>query len=88
MAILGIDVGGTFTDAVLLADGELGGAKLSTQPHLLAAVLDTERRKPVPMPTAPDNGRRSPCKPPPRRRRSAARAEALRRTFAEGGVAP
>ena len=56
MAILGIDVGGTFTDAVLLADGELGSAKLSTQPHLLAAVLDTERRKPVPMPTAPDNG--------------------------------
>jgi N-methylhydantoinase A len=31
VAILGIDVGGTFTDAVLLADGELRTAKLATQ---------------------------------------------------------
>jgi N-methylhydantoinase A len=31
VAILGIDVGGTFTDAVLLADGELRTAKLPTQ---------------------------------------------------------
>jgi N-methylhydantoinase A len=30
MAILGIDVGGTFTDAVLLSDGELRTAKLPT----------------------------------------------------------
>lgn len=30
MAILGIDVGGTFTDAVLLVDGELRTAKVST----------------------------------------------------------
>ncbi|HEU4448394.1 MAG TPA: hydantoinase/oxoprolinase family protein [Gaiellaceae bacterium] len=30
MAILGIDVGGTFTDAVLLADGELRTAKVPT----------------------------------------------------------
>ncbi len=30
MAILGIDVGGTFTDAVLLADGELRAAKVPT----------------------------------------------------------
>ena len=30
MAILGIDVGGTFTDAVLLADGELETAKVPT----------------------------------------------------------
>jgi N-methylhydantoinase A len=31
VAILGIDVGGTFTDAVLLADGELRTAKVPTQ---------------------------------------------------------
>src|ERR687892_785169 len=30
MAILGIDVGGTFTDAVLLADGRLVTAKVPT----------------------------------------------------------
>ena len=30
MAILGIDVGGTFTDAVLLADGQLRTAKVPT----------------------------------------------------------
>ena len=30
MAILGVDVGGTFTDAVVLADGELATAKVAT----------------------------------------------------------
>ena len=30
MAILGVDVGGTFTDAVLLADGLLHTAKVPT----------------------------------------------------------
>ena len=32
MAILGVDVGGTFTDAVLLADGTLQTAKVPTRP--------------------------------------------------------
>ena len=30
MRVLGIDVGGTFTDAVLVADGEVRTAKVST----------------------------------------------------------
>ena len=30
MNVLGVDVGGTFTDAVLLADGELRTAKVPT----------------------------------------------------------
>jgi N-methylhydantoinase A/oxoprolinase/acetone carboxylase beta subunit len=30
MSILGVDVGGTFTDVVLLADGELRNAKVPT----------------------------------------------------------
>jgi len=54
VAILGIDAGGTFTDAALLADGELRSAKLSTQPR------------------RPHGGR------------SAARAEGLAGTLAEG----
>jgi N-methylhydantoinase A len=31
MAVLGVDVGGTFTDAVLLADGKLTTAKGPTR---------------------------------------------------------
>jgi len=40
MAILGVDVGGTFTDAVLLADGELHTAKVPTRPAQEASVLE------------------------------------------------
>ena len=39
MAILGIDVGGTFTDAVLLADGELRTAKVPTARRQEESVL-------------------------------------------------
>ena len=40
MAILGVDVGGTFTDAVLLADGELHTAKVPTRPAQEASVFE------------------------------------------------
>ena len=43
MAILGIDVGGTFTDAVLLADGELRTAKLPTQARQEESVVAAAR---------------------------------------------
>ena len=43
MAILGIDVGGTFTDAVLLADGELATAKVPTQARQEESVLAAAR---------------------------------------------
>ena len=36
---LGIDVGGTFTDAVLVADGELRTAKVLTEPHQEESVI-------------------------------------------------
>ena len=39
MAFLGIDVGGTFTDAVLLADGELRTAKVPTAARQEESVL-------------------------------------------------
>jgi N-methylhydantoinase A len=39
VAILGVDVGGTFTDAVLLRDGELRTAKVPTAPRQAASVL-------------------------------------------------
>ena len=39
MAILGVDVGGTFTDAVLLADGELRTAKVPTAARQEESVL-------------------------------------------------
>ena len=39
MAVLGIDVGGTFTDAVLLDDGELRTAKVATEPRQAESVL-------------------------------------------------
>ena len=39
VAILGIDVGGTFTDAVLLEDGELRTAKVPTARHQEESVL-------------------------------------------------
>ena len=39
MAILGVDVGGTFTDAVLLGDGELRTAKVPTAARQEASVL-------------------------------------------------
>ena len=40
MAILGVDVGGTFTDAVLLADGRLTTAKVPTGPRQEQAVIE------------------------------------------------
>jgi N-methylhydantoinase A len=43
MGILGVDVGGTFTDAVLLADGELHTAKVPTRPAQEASVLEAAR---------------------------------------------
>ncbi|HEX3874398.1 MAG TPA: hydantoinase/oxoprolinase N-terminal domain-containing protein, partial [Solirubrobacteraceae bacterium] len=50
--LLGVDVGGTFTDAVLVADGELHAAKAPTTPGdesdgvmtAIAAVLDRAGR--------------------------------------------
>ena len=39
MSILGVDVGGTFTDAVLLADGELRTAKVPTAANQEESVL-------------------------------------------------
>ncbi|HLM94179.1 MAG TPA: hydantoinase/oxoprolinase family protein [Gaiellaceae bacterium] len=43
MAILGIDVGGTFTDAVLFEDGELRTAKLPTSAHPEESVVAAAR---------------------------------------------
>ena len=43
MAILGVDVGGTFTDAVLLADGELTTAKVPTAVRQEEAVVAAAR---------------------------------------------
>ncbi|MGB2954102.1 MAG: hydantoinase/oxoprolinase family protein [Gaiellaceae bacterium] len=43
MAILGVDVGGTFTDAVLLAEGQLATAKVSTAPRQEESVLAAVR---------------------------------------------
>jgi N-methylhydantoinase A len=43
MAILGVDVGGTFTDAVLLADGELRTAKVPTARRQEESVLEAAR---------------------------------------------
>ncbi len=40
MAILGVDVGGTFTDAVLLSDGRLHTAKVSTRERQEESVLE------------------------------------------------
>ena len=39
MAVLGIDVGGTFTDAVLVDDGELRTAKVPTAPNQAESVI-------------------------------------------------
>src|SRR5438477_4271810 len=39
MAILGVDVGGTFTDAVLLAEGSVRTAKVPTAPSQADSVL-------------------------------------------------
>ncbi len=39
MAVLGVDVGGTFTDAVLIADGELRTAKVRTSERQEESVL-------------------------------------------------
>lgn len=43
MAVLGVDVGGTFTDAVLVEDGELRTAKVPTEPRQEASVLAAAR---------------------------------------------
>jgi N-methylhydantoinase A len=43
MAILGVDVGGTFTDAVLLSDGGLHTAKVPTRRRQEESVLDAAR---------------------------------------------
>ncbi len=44
MAILGIDVGGTFTDAVLLVDGKVESAKVPTRPAQEESVVESARR--------------------------------------------
>ncbi len=43
MAVLGIDVGGTFTDAVLLHDGQLHTAKVPTRPEQDTSVVEAAR---------------------------------------------
>src|SRR5919206_2835064 len=43
MTVLGVDVGGTFTDAVLLADGELRTAKVATAARQEESVLEAAR---------------------------------------------
>ena len=43
MAVLGVDVGGTFTDAVLLADGTLHTAKVPTRPEQEESVAEAAR---------------------------------------------
>src|SRR5919202_2314027 len=43
MNVLGVDVGGTFTDAVLLADGELRAAKVPTARRQEESVLAAAR---------------------------------------------
>ena len=43
MAVLGIDVGGTFTDAVLVADGRISAAKVPTSARQEEAVLAAAR---------------------------------------------
>jgi N-methylhydantoinase A len=43
VAVLGIDVGGTFTDAVLLDDGRLTTAKVPTRPEQEESVLEAAR---------------------------------------------
>src|SRR2546427_4544828 len=43
MAILGVDVGGTFTDAVLLADGRVSTGKVLTAPRQEESVLAAAR---------------------------------------------
>ena len=43
MRILGVDVGGTFTDAVLLADGRLQTANVPTAPRQEESVLAAAR---------------------------------------------
>jgi N-methylhydantoinase A len=43
VAVLGIDVGGTFTDAVLLADGQVRAAKVPTAPRQADSVIEAAR---------------------------------------------
>ncbi|MGH3081720.1 MAG: hydantoinase/oxoprolinase N-terminal domain-containing protein [Gaiellaceae bacterium] len=43
MAVLGVDVGGTFTDAVLIADGRLQAAKVATAARQEDSVLAAAR---------------------------------------------
>src|SRR3989442_5591810 len=43
MAVLGVDVGGTFTDAVVLDDGRVTTAKVLTAPHQGESVLTAAR---------------------------------------------
>jgi len=43
VAVLGVDVGGTFTDAVLVADGQIRTAKVPTSARQEVAVLDAAR---------------------------------------------
>jgi N-methylhydantoinase A len=43
LAVLGVDVGGTFTDAVLVAGGELRTAKVPTAAHQEESVADAAR---------------------------------------------
>jgi N-methylhydantoinase A len=43
VAVLGIDVGGTFTDAVLLAEGHVRTAKVPTAPRQASSVVEAAR---------------------------------------------
>src|SRR5213592_4057847 len=43
MAVLGVDVGGTFTDAVVLEDGRVTTAKVLTAPHQEGSVVAAAR---------------------------------------------
>jgi N-methylhydantoinase A len=43
MAVLGVDVGGTFTDAVLLDEGRVSTAKVLTSPRQEESVVSAAR---------------------------------------------
>src|SRR5918995_1490652 len=50
MAVLGVDVGGTFTDAVLIADGDLRTAKVRTAQRQEESVLAAAPGPGTPLP--------------------------------------
>ena len=57
-AFLGVDVGGTFTDAVLVADGRLRTAKVPTSARQEESVVAAARAVGAPMSSASRTGRR------------------------------